>query len=470
MRVVAIDDEKEMLEIYRRALSRAEIDVVTFASPVAGRDFVLENSAGIDAVLLDVDMPELSGLELLGELQERVAAVPVVMITGDRSAETSLAALRNGAFDYLLKPLGSPSEIVLAAQRAAEHGRLRRRARELERRLAALDGFDGIVGDSGPMRRVFEVIERVSDLEVGVLILGESGSGKELVARAIHDRSPRSGKPFVAVNCAALPEQLVDSELFGHRRGSFTGAVESRPGAFTRAEHGTLFLDEIGDLPLAVQGRLLRVLQSNEYQPVGATRPLTANVRVLAATHVDLSAAVDARLFREDLYYRLNVVQLEVPARRERKADIALLAQHFVTVHAGRLGRPAPALSPALIEAMMRYDWPGNVRELENAIVAALALTPGELLEADAIPLDHRGPGGGQDLPAAGSSGAGATGFDWAFDMPFSDARSELVDRFERAYLSRLLDDCDGNLSEVARRAGMDRANLRRTLKRLDMK
>jgi two-component system response regulator HydG len=467
-RLIALDDEPDILSALRRVLGSRGFDLVPFTDPFEALGEIRQDAEAVDVVMLDVQMPELSGLEVLARVKEIAPELPVVMLTADARAETAVAALKGGAFTYLTKPLDDPDEIALTLTRAADHAQLHRRARRLERRLEAAEGFEKLVGSSSPMREVFATIEKLARTDVGVLIRGESGTGKELVARAIHDRSTRGARPFVALNCAAMPEALVESELFGHTRGAFTGAIGARPGAFERANSGTLFLDEIGDIPLPVQLRLLRVLQEREVRPVGSDVPKPVDVRVIAATLVDLDAAVERKVFRADLYYRLNVVALSLPPLRDRLDDVPLLCAHFLKKHATRQGRTVPRFSVEAIDVLGSYAWPGNVRELENAIQRALALTPDDEIGMTALPQAALA-GAKTQVPAVEDAAAGAAAAEdlaWADPLAFNDARKLAQQRFERAYLIRLLKRTRGNISDAARRAGLDRSNFRRILSR----
>ncbi|RMH44629.1 MAG: sigma-54-dependent Fis family transcriptional regulator [Deltaproteobacteria bacterium] len=457
-----VDDDDRLLHGLSRILKVRGIDSVAFTDGPPALDRLRAEPDAFDVIVCDVQMPAMNGLDVLRHASQIAPDVPVVMLTADRSAETAVAALKAGAFNYLTKPPANPDEVIEVLSRATAYGRLQRRTAELERRIAVSERYGDLVGASAPMRALFETIEQIAKLDVCVLVTGETGTGKELVARAIHQRSRRAARPFLPLNCGAIPETLVDSELFGHARGAFTGAVEDRAGAFERANGGTLFLDEIGDIAPAVQVRLLRVLQEGEITPVGGSRAVPVDVRVIAATWSDLDEAVEAGQFRADLFYRLNVVSLEVPPLRQRADDIPLLATHFVAKHAARMGRPAPAIGEAAMDALAAYHWPGNVRELENAVQRALALTPGDTIEPAALPPQVTG-----RRTARRADTDGGDGWDWADGLPYAEARKLAAERFERAYLTRLLRATRGNISEASRRAGVDRSNLRRILTRV---
>ncbi len=462
-RVLAVDDEAILLSALQRTLTQNGFEVETFADPTKALLMLAQNSGRFDVCLFDINMPDMDGLDLLERTKELDRELPVLMLTADSTADTAVKALKAGALDYLTKPMKDPEAAIRLITAAAENGSLRRKIRELESRLAGSEQFEQLVGTSEPMRRLFDVVNRVAALDVSVLIKGESGTGKELVARALHGRSPRKTKPFVALNCAAIPETLVDSELFGHMKGAFTGAVETKAGAFERADGGTLFLDEIGDMPLPVQTRLLRVLQEREITRVGGGAPVPVDVRVIAATHIDLEAAIGSQEFRQDLYFRLRVVELELPALRQRLDDIPLLAVHFIKKHAHRLGIEEPKLQPDAMELILRHLWPGNVRELENAMQSALAMSGGGEIAASMLPIRPR-------AAVAVTSTEDGEGMAWTDELPLAQARKIMLERFETSYALRVLRQTDGNISEAARRAGMDRSNLRRLMNRCGIK
>jgi DNA-binding NtrC family response regulator len=458
-RAIALDDEAPLVRGLKRLLEPYGFAVETFTDGAEALAAVERDGASIDVMLCDVSMPGMDGIEVVQRVRAIAPELPVVMLTGDRSAGTAVRALKAGAFNYLNKPPSDADEVVEVLTRAVEVGRLRRHARRLEQHISAAQRFERIIGSCAPMRELFEAMDRVAALDVSVMILGESGTGKELVARSIHERSGRSSGPFVALNCAAVPESLVDSELFGHARGAFTGAVEARAGAFERADGGTLFLDEIGDVPAPVQVRLLRVLQEGEVVRLGEGTPRPVNVRVLGATWVDLEAAVESGDLRPDLYYRLNVVALQVPALRNRREDLPLLIAHLAHKHAERMGRTPPSFAGDAVEALCRYHWPGNVRELENAIQRALAMSTDDEIPLAALPRTVI------DAPPMGAP-AGDDDFAWAEGLSLAEARKLAVERFERGYLTQLLKRAQGNISEASRLAQIDRSNLRRIMGR----
>lgn len=462
VRVLAIDDNEQLLLSLARLLRHHGFELNTYTSPADGLATLKIDPLVFDLLVVDVQMPEMNGLEVLAQAREIDPDLPVIMLTADATAQTAVTALKLGAFDYLVKPFSDSEELALKLSRAASFGRLSRKARHLEQRLAEAERFERLIGESKGMRELYSTIDRIAPADVNVLVLGESGTGKELVARAIHARSRASAGPFVAFNCGAVPPELVDSELFGHARGAFTGAVREREGLFVEADGGTLFLDEVGDVPLAVQVRLLRVLQEGELRQVGGSGTRQVFVRVIAATNVDLERAVREGRFREDLFYRLNVVSIRVPPLRDRISDVPLLAAHFVDKHARGDGR-APGFSPEALEALTAYAWPGNVRELENAILRSLALTRTDIIGLDALP-PKVAQAPSPEPPAVSQVS------DVADDLgSYQDARNEAMRAFERRFSIRLLSKTSGNIAHAARLAGLDRANFRRILARNDI-
>jgi two-component system, NtrC family, response regulator HydG len=375
-----------------------------------------------------------------------------VLMTGHATVSAAVEAMRLGAYDYLVKPVDPHHTLIPAMRRAVEHGRLIARNRFLERQLEASARIQGLVGESLAMRQVSALVSAAAPADVTILVLGESGTGKELVARAIHQQSPRSSKVFVDVNCAALTESLLESELFGHVKGAFTGATGARRGLFETASGGTLLLDEVGELSPATQARLLRVLQEGLIRPVGSSESRRVDVRVIAATNQDLAKAVEAGSFRQDLYYRLNVLSIEIPPLRERRDDIPALVDHFLTKHAARMKRDKPHADPSLLELFMAHDWPGNVRELENVVERAMVLCRGDTVTPDLAPPSLRAA-----RPVSTPAESGPL-------PPLAEAR----DGFVRRYVERTLDVTRGNVAEAARIAGMDASNFRRLVKRLE--
>ena len=452
VRVMVLEDDPDVAKAIARKLGAEghDVELQSEPIPVLAR---LDNQEDWDVVLLDVGLPGMSGIDVLHRFREANALASIIMLTGDNTAATAATCMRAGAFYYLTKPF-RPFELASMVESAARYSTLRRQLRGTERPTAA-DSL--LVGVSAEMRKLRAALDRLASQDVSVLIRGESGTGKELVARTLHQRGARSKKRFVPLNCGAIPESLIDSELFGHAKGAFTGATADRAGVFVEADGGTLFLDEIGDMPVAVQARLLRVLQEGEVRPVGGSTTRTVDVRVIAATHVDLGAAVEQHRFREDLFYRLNVVVLQVPPLRDRRDDLPLLAAHFLKKHAS--GEPL-SLSPDALEVMASYAWPGNVRELENALMHAIALHHGEILGPESLPshIGARPRGGSPAVPAAVDAAE--------IDEPLTEAKRRASATFEKRYLLAVMERSKGSVSEAARLSGLDRTNFRRLLQR----
>ena len=463
-RVLVVDDEPALRRALTRLLQATGMVVETAEDGAAAMDILTRQT--FDVALVDLMMPRVGGLELLEHIKQRYTATQVVLMTAFGDVETAVQAVRAGAYHFLTKPFRSNDEVALAVAKAAEHRRLVDHAVMLERRLEQMRKFGGLIGNSPRMQDVYRLALGVAPTTSTVLILGESGTGKELTARAIHDHSPRDKKAFVAVNCSAIPVDLVESELFGHMKGAFTGAVATRPGLFEVADGGTLFLDEVGDLPPLAQVKLLRALQEGEVKRVGANETRTVDVRVIAATNVDLKTRIADGRFREDLYYRLRVVVIGLPPLRERLEDIPLLAQHFVQKYAERANRAVRVISPAALELLTAQHWQGNVRELENAIEHAVVFCTGDQIEPAHLPFVPEPPRlpSLASAPAEANSASGSNGA--IFELPFAAAKAQAMQEFESAYFRKLLEQAAGNVSEAARRAGLDRSNFRRAARR----
>ncbi|MFB3819656.1 MAG: sigma-54-dependent transcriptional regulator [Candidatus Methylomirabilales bacterium] len=383
LRVLVVDDDQAVREALARTLEKLGHEAVLAADGQEGLDRLRQG--GIPIVLADLRMPGLSGQELLRAAKAVSPDVEVIVITGHGTVEDAVAAMKEGAYDFITKPFRRVS-LERTIQKAAEKQALVLQNRALQERLAAAEGGGQLIGTSPAMRRVLELLAQVAPSAATILILGESGTGKELVANAVHQGSPRRGGPLVKVNCAALPETLLESELFGYERGAFTGAAARKAGRFELAHGGTLFLDEIGELSPATQAKLLRVLQHGEFERVGGTQTLKADVRVVAATNADLPALVRERRFREDLFYRLNVITLALPPLRERREDIPLLAQHFLRRFAAKNNKTIAGFTETALDLLQSYAWPGNVRELENAVERAVVLARDSMLSPADLP------------------------------------------------------------------------------------
>src|SRR5882757_9233841 len=382
--ILIIEDESKMRRLLE--LNLGEDGFKTLSAADAETGLKMLSSESVDLVLTDLKLPGMSGLELLQAVKRQNAALPVVVMTAFGSVETAVDAMKAGATDYVLKPF-SLAEIRMVVHKELDVSRLREENRSLRQALGEKYSHPNIVARSAKMQEVLAIVERVAPTNSTVLLGGESGVGKDLIARAIHEKSRRASGPFVKINSTAIPENLLESELFGYEKGAFTGANTSKPGKFELADKGTLFLDEIGDVPPATQVKLLRVLQEREFERLGGTRTVKVDVRLVAATNRDLRAALEQGTFREDLYYRLNVVPIDIPPLRERKEDIPYLAHHFVDTLGREMGGRVNGITDAAIDKMLQYSWPGNVRELENVVERSIVMAPGEKLDANDVRL-----------------------------------------------------------------------------------
>jgi two-component system response regulator AtoC len=450
VRVLVVDDKENMLKLFTRILSDGY--AVRTASDGA-RALALVATEEFDVVVTDIRMPGAGGFEVLQAVKARAPATEVVMMTGYATVGDAVQAMKMGAYDYLEKPF-DPDAATLVVSRAAERKRLREEAATLRNALEGTYGFQNLIGKSLRMQEVYRVLEQAARLDITVLLLGETGTGKELAARAIHYSSGRKERRFVPVNCGALPAELVESELFGHARGAFTGAATAKAGLFEEAEGGTLFLDEIGELPVATQVKLNRALQEREIRRVGDTAPIRVDVRIIAATHRDLKAETAAGRFREDLFYRLHVLPVRLPPLRERLDDVPLLAAHFLEKHARAFRRDVRGFDPEALRALTGYPWPGNVRELENAVERSVAVSFGELVSAADLP------------PEITASPHAPVPGELLTSLPYRDAVELARDRTSREYLVALLREFNGNVTQAAARAGMERESLHRLLKK----
>jgi two-component system response regulator AtoC len=432
-RVLVVDDEENIRLVLKTCLTSEGYQVIEAANGAEG--LARLDQEVVDFIICDVRMPVMDGLTFLSEVKERGILAPVIMLSAYGSAESALEAIKKGAFDYVFKPF-NPDEIVLTLKKAEEREELRRENMAL-RKAAARTGRSGIIARSRAMQDLLSLVDRVAAADSPVLITGESGTGKELLAQAVHQAGPRADKPFVPVNCGAIPENLLESELFGHVRGAFTDATRDRVGLFQEADGGTLFLDEVGELPLPLQVKLLRAIQEQEIRPVGASTTLQVNVRILAATARDLARATSAGSFREDLFYRLNVLPMYIPPLRERTEDIPLLLDHFLIAQSARMDRERPEVAPDFIDALVAYSWPGNVRELENLIERILVLSPQPVVDLKNLPENVR-------QNAIESPGR-------VNDETDMDLKTQ-IRNLEAVLIQRALKQCQGNRSEAARR------------------
>ncbi|HKI35704.1 MAG TPA: sigma-54 dependent transcriptional regulator [Gemmataceae bacterium] len=464
--LLVIDDESLILDSFRHIFAGEELTLATARSGGEGLSQFVEQRP--DAVFLDVHLPDMSGLELFRRLQELDPRVPVILMTGHGSAATAIEAMRLGAYEYLLKPV-NVDQITGLAARALEVSRLRRVPAKVADAEPGDDASDLLVGQCPAMQEVYKAIGRIAPQDVTVLILGESGTGKELVARAIYHYSKRVDKPFLAINCAAIPENLLESELFGHEKGAFTGADRKRVGKFEQCNGGTLFLDEVGDMTPLTQVKLLRVLQERQFEAVGGSQTLSADVRLIAATNRDLPEMAGSGTFRRDLFYRLNVCTIHLPPLRERGQDVVLLAQHFLRRFARELGKDVQEISADALGLLCRYPWPGNVRELQSAIKQALLRTAGHVLPPEALPVALRAGAGDARLPASKDFPDLCPYVRGRLEVGASGLHAEIVAQAERQLLEEVLRHTGGNLSQTAKLLGITRVTLRAKLASLGL-
>ena len=458
IRIMIVDDEEIVLRSCQRILGGGEylVDAVQ-SGPEALRK---ADETDYDIVVLDIMMPGMDGLEVLQQLKERHPGVDVIMITGLSEISTAVQAMKLGAYDYLPKPF-DPDELKHVVERGLERRRLLEENRSLKSEVDSKYRFENIIGSSPAMQAVYRLIAKCAPTNSTVLITGESGTGKEMIARAIHYNSLRKDNAFVTVDCNTLSENLLESELFGHVKGSFTGAVANKRGMFEIANNGTLFLDEFGNIPLATQAKLLRVIQEREFRAVGSTSTQQTNVRLLAATNKDLKSLVAARSFREDLYYRINVFPIHSPALRDRREDIPALAFHFLKVFCNELGKPVSGISAGAMSALMNHDWPGNVRELENAIHRAAILASDTIIrQANLVSVIDQAPARDVEVPRTGDD----------LKRIKKIAREKSVEEVERLFVQETLRRNDSNVTRSAEETGMQRSNFQALMKKYNIR
>jgi DNA-binding NtrC family response regulator len=448
--ILVVDDERSIRVGLNGLLAKEGYEVTTAESGRAALQVL--NEQPFDLVLTDLRMPELDGVSLLKKIKERYSDTLVVMMTAYGSEKIAVEAMKAGAYDYIVKPFDN-EEVKILARQALEQTALRREVRQLHERLDAVFRFENILGTSPAMQRVFDIVKKVAATDLTVLITGESGTGKELIANALHQNSPRKGGSFIKVNCAAMARELVESELFGHEKGAFTGALTAREGKFAAADGGTLFLDEIGDMSLETQAKVLRALQEREFERVGGNRTIKVDVRVLAATNKNLQQMVQEDKFREDLFYRLNVVPIPLPPLRERREDIPLLAAHFLQEISSRYERGPIILSADVYGVLLSAPWPGNVRELKNMIEAAAVLAVGPKIQAADLRLSR------QAQPAESTS-----------PITFREAKQQVIETFERDFISRALRRHQGNITKAAAEMDLHRQQLQQKIRELGLK
>ncbi len=442
-KILVVDDDSNFLKLIRIELELAGYEVVMALNEDEAIGIAKDGTLALSIV--DLKLVHKDGISLMEEMHSISPYMPIIILTAHGSIESAVEATKKGAFNYLNKPF-NPEELLFQIERAMEHRRLVCEVRKLEGLLKERYDFKNIIARSEKMQRVLDLVSRIAGTDSTIYISGESGTGKEVIAKAIHLASERRNKPFVAINCAAIPETLLESELFGYEKGAFTDAKRRYGGLFAQSHQGTIFLDEIGDMSLSLQAKILRVLQEKKFYPLGSERPVEVDVRVIVATNKDLEAEVKKGSFREDLFYRIHVVPLHLPPLRERKEDIPLLAEHFLKQISQRMKKEIKALSAMAMQKLMLYDWPGNVRELENTIEHAVAITQHDVISEEMV------------LPSKELSAE-----------PLKPLR-EAVDEFKRGYLVRLLEFNKGNVSKAAELAGKYRAEFYNLLKRYNLK
>ncbi|WP_277058492.1 sigma-54-dependent transcriptional regulator [Trichlorobacter lovleyi] len=456
-RILLIDNEEGLCRMMEQVLLDSGYLVRAYTSPVKAMEEF--SAAAWDLVITDIKMPGMTGLEVLQRVKEKCRDLPVIIITAYATVEMSIQALRKGAYDMLTKPF-EPDELVFRVKNALQQAQLTEENRELRREIEEKLQFDNIIGSSGALRNVLDKVAKVAGRDTSILITGESGTGKELIAQAVHIHSNRKEGRFMAVNCGGLPESILESELFGYRKGAFTGAAENRQGLLEAADGGTLFLDEVGNLPMNVQKTLLRFLQEKEFRRVGDTNSTRVDVRIISATNADLKEGVRTGTFREDLYYRLNVVNLHLPPLRDRIDDIPLLAAHFIHLQNQKFGTAVKAFERDAMQILCTFEWPGNIRQLRNVIEACMAMEASDYISLDTLGQVIDLPEG-RIIPATVQAGPVLSD-----DLPFTEA----LERFERDLLRDLLKKHGGAVDSAAKEAGMNVATLYRKIKRYGLK
>jgi two-component system response regulator AtoC len=473
-KVLVVDDEKNLTLVIRAMLEKLGFTVEAWNDSRKAMERILDPAVELDAVITDLNMPGASGMDVLELCIRERPGTPVILITAFGTVEKAVQALKSGAFDFITKPFDQ-SEIQAAVSKAVQTARLREEepvriwpaadpAGE-SKPMATPAGFaiSSIVGSSPQMQEVFKVLAKIAPSSTTVLVLGESGTGKELVAYEIHRNSPRAKKPFVKINCAAIPATLIESELFGHERGAFTGAVTSKPGRFELAHEGTLFLDEVADMPLEMQVKLLRVLQEQEFERVGGVSPIRVDVRIVTATNKDLEKEVKAGRFREDLYYRLNVLPVNLPPLRERKEDIDTLLRVFIAQFNEKIGRKVEGIEPLCLQALRQYPWPGNIRQLENAVERMVLMSEGAILRVSDLPPEVRATLSDEVVAAAEATSQAGEGS----PIPFKEIVKSRTQELERALIEQALEATSGNVTRAAERLGLSRKGLQIKMKEL---
>lgn len=452
-RLLIVDDEPDMLSLLKRTISR-ELDWEIMTTTSAKKALDLMEQTPADLALLDIKMPGMDGIEMLTRIKEKNPSPAVVMMTAYGVIELAVESIKKGAYDFITKPFDD-TRLILTLRKAREYHHLFNENRALQRLVERPGIFQHMVGEAPKMKKVFEAIQTVSKTDATVLITGESGTGKELAARAIHRFSLRNKKPFVTVNCPTLPENILETELFGYSKGAFTDAKQDKKGLFQEADGGTIFLDEIGELPINLQTKLLRVLQEKEIKPLGQSRSIKVDVRVVASTNRNLKAQMSQGDFREDLYYRLKVVSIEIPPLRERPEDIPLLVERFLKKYGKKFGREGLALAPGFIDGLCRNPWHGNVRELENAMKRAIIMAKGLAITLSDLDWDVE-----DECLVSGD----------VKHLPYREAKEQVLTSFNREYLTSVLSDHQGNVTHAAKTCGLERQALQQILRRYSIK
>ena len=453
-RILVVDDEPDMLSSCQRLLSRSGYEVKVAQS---GREALrILKEEPFDLILTDLRMPEMDGMEVLRLSREQSPDSAVIVFTGYGTIQDAVMAMKSGASDFVTKPF-SPDHLLLAVEKAVGNLRLAAENRALKGQLEERFSFDNIVGRGPAMREVFDAIRKIADTNANVLITGESGTGKELIARSIHANSSRKNRPFVPLNCGGIPEHLVESELFGHEKGAFTGAAATRPGLLEFASTGTFFMDEISELPLNLQVKLLRVLEDRRIRRVGSNREIDIDIRLISATNRNIQQMVKEGVFREDLFYRVNTFVIHLPPLLERMDDLPLLAVHFLKRYAKSTSKVVEGIAPEVMSVLKSHAWNGNVRELQHVIERAVALTTEGVVRLEDLP---------DQLWRGADEGAGESSSEERshFDLPFKDAKEAMIESFERKYILKLLSKHKGNISRAAEGSGIDRRSLHRLL------
>ena len=454
-RLLILDDEEDMLRLLKRSLS-SDLDCMVDTAGDAYQALALLERHGYDVVLADIRMPAMDGMEFLERIKKNHPNLTVVMMTAYGTIDLAVQAIKKGAYDFITKPF-EHDKLVHLLEKALERSRLVRENLLLQEKIREREGFQEIIGTSPKMEKIFDTIRVISKTDVTVLLTGESGTGKDMVARAIHRSSDRKNNAFVAVNCPNLPETILESELFGYKKGAFTHAVHDKKGLFLEAQGGTIYLDEIGDISTTLQTKLLRVLQDKEIRPLGETRSFKVDVRIIASTNRDLAQKIHENLFREDLFYRLNVFSVHMPPLRERSEDIPLLASHYLKKYCGDFNKESKTFSPALMHAFMNHPWRGNVRELENVVSRAVLLSA----QREITP---------EDLDWTVAPDADSAVSESMKHLPYKEAKALILERFNKEYLSALLIRNNRNVTKAAKECGLERQALQQVMRKYGMK